>query len=137
MATSATNAGNTLVGRVEDVLTAMSSGNAEKLREFFAENLVYRLTGQHRFSGTYEGRQSLLDLLAGVAAGFRDGIHYTVDRIIAVDNTVVAAFTGTGTTVNGDEYRNDYCAIWDFDGHRQVIRITEYFDSDHVVKVLT
>lgn len=137
MPDSSPNLANTLTARVKDTLAAMSSGQLVKLENLFAKDLVYHLTGQHQFSGKYEGSQSVLDLLAGLRSSFRTGIHYSVSRLIAVNNTVVATFTGTGTTVTGNEYRNEYCAIWDFNDDQQVSHITEYFDSDHVAKVLS
>ena len=131
-----TENGSTLVGRVESALSAMSEGNFEKFGDLLAEDIVYHLTGQHQFSGKYEGRQSLLNLLAGVTSTFRDGIDYTINRAIAADNTVITTFTGNGTTLNGKSYRNEYCSIWDFDGDGQIIHITEFFDSHHVTSVI-
>ncbi|HJT90536.1 MAG TPA: nuclear transport factor 2 family protein [Mycobacterium sp.] len=136
MNTVTPNAKNLLVDQVKDVLAVMSTGDLAKLNELFAEDIIYQLTGQHIFSGEYRGRDRILELLHGIYSSFRDGIKYTVSRCIAVDNTVVATFQGTGTTVNGGEYRNDYCSIWDFNDDQKVARITEYFDSDHVVNVL-
>lgn len=137
MNTATPNTSNILIGQVRDALAAMSAGDLAKLNELFAEDVVYELTGQHSFSGEYQGRHRVLELLEGVYSSFRDGINYTVSRCIAVDNTVVATFTGTGIAANGGEYRNDYCSIWDFNSDRKVARITEYFDSDHVVNLLT
>ncbi|MGQ4598382.1 nuclear transport factor 2 family protein [Nocardia sp. R6R-6] len=124
------------VGKVESVLAAMSEGNLERVGELFAEDIVYQLTGQHQFSGKYEGRQSILGLLAGVNSNFPDGVSYTADRIIAVDDTVIATFTGIGTTASGKKYHNEYCAIWDFNEDQQVSHIREYFDSHHVLSVM-
>lgn len=136
MSNPTSNTGKFLIGQVEANLAAASAKDLVKMGEMYADDIVYQCTGGHFLSGEYQGRQRILDLLARVFASFKDGPTYTVDRCIAVDNTVVVTFTGVGTTVNGADYHNDYCAIWDFNDEQKVVRVTEYYDSHHLVNVL-
>lgn len=123
--------------RVREILAGMSRGDYSPFDAYLADDAVYHLTGSHRFSGQYRGREALLGLLGGVASSFDgSGIRYEVDRVLEFGDTVVATFKGLGKLANGNDYSNDYCAIWDFKDDR-IVKITEFFDSDHVCRNLT
>ncbi|HKQ83081.1 MAG TPA: nuclear transport factor 2 family protein [Steroidobacteraceae bacterium] len=121
---------------VRKILAAMSRGVSDPFDGYLADDAIYHLTGSHRFAGRYEGRAALLGLLRGVATHFDEhGIRYEVARVLEAGDTVVATFKGLGKLSKGGDYSNDYCAIWDFkDG--KVVKITEYFDSDHVCRAM-
>ena len=115
----------------------MSKGDFAVFKSAMADDVVYHLTGSHRFAGAYRGKEMILGLLDGVRSNFgADGLHYEIDRVMEIGDTVVATFKGSGTLANGRAYSNDYCAIWDFDGDR-LIKITEFFDSHHVCEVMS
>ena len=121
---------------VRKFLDGMSKGDYEPLKSAMADDVVYHLTGSHRFAGVYRGKEMILGLLDGVRSSFdASGLRYAPDRVIDVGDTVVATFKGSGTLANGRVYSNDYCAIWDFSGDR-LIKITEFFDSHHVCEVM-
>lgn len=125
-----------LAAQVEKTFSAMTAGDMTALGNLLAEDVTYHLTGNHHFSGKYQGRDEITALLSGVNSAFEDGITYTANRFIVAGDSVVAAFVGTGVTRQGKDYRNDYCAIWDFNEKGEIAQITEYFDSDHVVSLL-
>lgn len=130
------NSKNSLTGQVEANLAAASAGDLATMGDMFADDVVYVATGSHALSGEYQGRELILELLARVFASFTDGPTYMIDRLIEVDNTVVVIFRGVGTTVKGADYHNDYCAIWEFNDEQKLTRVTEYYDSHHLMEVL-
>ena len=85
--------------------------------------------GSTRFSGTFVGKQALVDELLGpLFSQLRSGISSEIQRLTAEGDIVVAQTSGTAETHDGVAYNNTYC---------QVIRIadgtfaevTEYMDT--------
>lgn len=121
---------------VREILSAVSRGEVDRLYISLADDFVQHITGGHRFSGLYQGRDTLLELLKGVRSNFDEqGMVYEVGRVLEAGEAVVVTFSVTGKLKNGTDYSNDYCEIWDFRGN-EVIRITEFFDSDHVCRAM-
>ena len=119
---------------VRELIEALSVGDRARYQPVLADNLTYHLTGSHPFSGKVEGKEALLGMIGQVRGFFADdSLRYTVDRIIVSGNTVVSTYQGTGKMPSGNEYKNDYCTIWDFEGNK-IVRITEFFDSYHVAQ---
>ncbi len=121
---------------VREILSAMSRGEVDLLYASLADDFVQHITGGHRYSGLYQGRDTLLELLKGVRSNFDEqGLVYEVSRVLEAGDAVVVTFTGKGKLKGGADYRNDYCEIWDFRGN-EVVRITEFFDSDYVCRAM-
>ena len=55
------------VARARDYLDAFASGDRARLAEHLDENIVWRVGGYHRHSGTYRGHDELFGYLDSVA----------------------------------------------------------------------
>jgi len=121
---------------VVQALGAISAGEPERFLAFLHDDVVYAISGNHPFSQKIRGKEAIGALMAQVGSAFEDGgPKYEVERLIVSGDSIVATFKGSGLLKNGKTYDNDYCMIFDFvDG--RVARITEFFDSFHVMSVM-
>lgn len=126
-----------LVTRVREALESLGRGDTSAVSALVADDLEYDIPGAHQFAGVRTGKEAFLTLVAGLLDGFENRtIDYDFHRAMVSGNTVIVTFRGTGTTVTGKPYRNEYCTLWDFGDDAEVIRITEFFDSHHVVSTV-
>jgi ketosteroid isomerase-like protein len=121
---------------VRHALECLGRGDTSGMADAVADDVEYQLTGSHPLAATHQGKETFLGLVSGLLSQFDGGIDYTFHRLLAADDTIVATFRGTGKTAHGKTYDNDYCALWDFNSDSKVSRITEFFDSHHVVAAL-
>ncbi|WP_033291785.1 nuclear transport factor 2 family protein [Amycolatopsis jejuensis] len=121
---------------VKRALGGLGHGDVSGMAAAVAEDVEYRLPGSHPLAATHRGKDTFLALVGGLLEQFDGGIHYDFHRFVVSGDTVVATFRGTGKTVQGKDYDNQYCALWDFDDESKVVRVTEFFDSHHVVATL-
>jgi uncharacterized protein len=114
----------------------MAKGNGKLFVESFAENIAWTMLGSISWAKTYHGKQAVLtELMGPLFAKLATPFTNTATRIIAEDDIVVVECKGNATTKTGLSYQNSYCFICKFaDG--KIIEITEYLDTDLVVKVL-
>jgi ketosteroid isomerase-like protein len=119
-----------LMQRVFSELAA--GGDSRPFAAILAEDIRWTVIGNAKSSGTYEGKQSVLEkLMAPLFSRIVDHIQVTPKRFIAEDDYVVVEFTGKSTTVEGKPYNNTYCWV-----HRladgMVTEVTEYLDTELV-----
>jgi len=79
------NAANTRRG-----YEAWNSGDLDFIREYFTEDAVLHLAGNNAMSGTYRGRDAVMDALARDSQGW--GPHAEMETILASDDHVIAFF---------------------------------------------
>ena len=72
------NAANTRRG-----YEAWNSGDLDFIREYFTEDAVLHLAGNNAMSGTYRGRDAVMDALARDSQGW--GPHAEMETILASD----------------------------------------------------
>lgn len=82
------NAANTRRG-----YEAWNSGDLDFIREYFTEDAVLHLAGNNAMSGTYRGRDAVMDALARDSQGW--GPHAEMETILASDGHVIAFFQVT------------------------------------------
>jgi ketosteroid isomerase-like protein len=73
---------------------AFNSGDMDALRENFTEDIVLRFAGNNAMSGTYRGRDAVMDALGRAIQGW--GPHAEMEAILASDDHVMAFFHATG-----------------------------------------
>ena len=73
---------------------AFNSGDLDALREYFTEDIVLRFAGNNAMSGTYRGRDAVMDALGRAIQGW--GPHAELEAILASDDHVMAFFHATG-----------------------------------------
>jgi uncharacterized protein len=115
---------------LQEVFSEFSKGNAKPLRDAMADDFTWIVTGTTSWSGTYSGKQAVLDdLFAPLVAQFADRYTNTADRFIAEDDYVVIQCRGRVTTQSGKPYNNTYCYVCRLaDG--KLRELTEYCDTE-------
>lgn len=79
--------------RLDEWLSAMSSSNYYAARPLMAENITLHLTGRNPFSGTYRGKDDVVDALRRIDAVTRgtDEFVEIVDKMASDDHAMVRA----------------------------------------------
>jgi uncharacterized protein len=121
---------------MQNIFTELSNGNGAPFVESRADDICWTIIGSTKFSGTYRGKQAVLnELLRPLFAQFADQYTNTAHRFIAEDDYVVVECRGRVTTKSGAPYNNTYCWICRFaDGKLQ--ELTEYLDTELVTAAL-
>ena len=117
---------------IQDAFTAWANGDVMAFFNLLADTATWTVMGSCPISGTYVGRQRLVEAaltpqrekLAGPPAP-------TVLNLIAEGDTVVIQWVGKGTTKTGRPYNNSYCYVVQMDNGR-IIRGTAYLDTELV-----
>ena len=120
---------------VEDVVDAVTHGDAEKLLRNLADDVTWTFFGSHRFAGTFKGKDELMSgLFAVIGEVLEDGIKVHVNSIVANESCVVVEAKGQARSKAGLDYNNDYCLVFDVVGGK-VQHVREYLDSELVTRV--
>ncbi len=117
---------------IQDAFTAWANGDGMAFFNLLADTATWTVMGSCPISGTYVGRQRLVEAaltpqrekLAGPPAP-------TVLNLIAEGDTVVIQWVGKGTTKTGRPYNNSYCYVVQMDNGR-ITRGTAYLDTELV-----
>jgi ketosteroid isomerase-like protein len=114
---------------VLDFYEAGASGDMDACFAMLADDITWTNIGNTRFSGTYSGKQALVEELLGPLFGqLKAGIASTIERLTAEDDVVVAQTAGTAETHDGTPYNNTYCQVIRIrDG--KIAAVKEYFDT--------
>ena len=67
---------------------ASNSGDLDVIREYFTDDAVLHLAGDNAMSGTYRGRDTVMDAIARASQGW--GLHSELETILASDDHVIA-----------------------------------------------
>ena len=69
---------------------AWNSGDLDVIREYFTEDIVLHFAGNNAMSGTYRGRDAVMDALGRAVQGW--GLQTEVEALLASDDHVIAFF---------------------------------------------
>ena len=72
---------------------AWNSGRLDVIREYLSEDAVMHFAGNNAMSGTYGGRDAVMDALGRASQGW--GPHVEVEALLASDDHVIAFFHGS------------------------------------------
>jgi ketosteroid isomerase-like protein len=67
---------------------ASNSGDLDVIREYFTDDAVLHLAGDNAMSGTYRGRDTVMDAIARASQGW--GLHSELEALLASDDHVIA-----------------------------------------------
>ena len=114
---------------VLDFYAAGARGDMDRCFELLADDIAWTNIGTTKFSGTFVGKQALMDELLGPLFGqLKAGIGSTIERLTAEGDIVVAQTSGTAETHDGTPYNNSYCQVIQVrDG--KIAAVKEYFDT--------
>ena len=69
---------------------AWNSGRLDVIREYLSEDAVMHFAGNNAMSGTYGGRDAVMDALGRASQGW--GPHVEVEALLASDDHVIAFY---------------------------------------------
>ena len=114
---------------VERFLELANRGEMEACFDLFSDDLTWTNIGSTVFSGTFRGKQAVLeDLLGPLFGALRDGIRSDVQAIVADGDRVVVLSEGRATTREGVPYNNSYAQVYTV-REGQIVAVTEYMDT--------
>jgi ketosteroid isomerase-like protein len=117
---------------VQHMFAELSKGNAEAFLGHMADDIRWTIIGTTKFSGTFQGKQEILDkILTPLSAQLAGLFIATVERLIAEDDYVVMQEHGTATTKTGKPYNNTYCVVFRI-AKGKVQEMMEYLDTELV-----
>lgn len=114
---------------VIDFYEAAARGDMDACFALMADDISWTDIGSTKFSGTYKGKQAVVEELLGPLFGqLKAGISSTIEALIAEDDRVVALTQGQAETVDGTPYNNTYCQVIRIaDG--KIAEVIEYMDT--------
>lgn len=114
---------------IQSFFDAGNRGDMDHIVGLFADDIKWTTSGTTKFSGTFDGKQTLLDnLLGGLFSQLKAGIFSEIENIVAEGEFVVAQTRGKAETTDGKNYDNNYCHIFKLqDG--KIKEVTEYLDT--------
>lgn len=114
---------------VLDFYEAGARGDMDACFALLADDITWTNIGTTKFSGTYAGKQALVEQLLGPLFGqLKAGIASAIERLTAEGDVVVAQTAGTAETHDGRPYNNTYCQVIRIrDG--KIAEVKEYFDT--------
>jgi ketosteroid isomerase-like protein len=117
---------------MQHIFGEFDKGNPEPFLANMADDIRWTIIGTTKFSGTYQGKQTVIDkLLTPLIAQLDGPIRVTAERFIAEGDYVVMQGRGTATTKMGKPYNNTYCLVWRL-VNGKVQEMTEYLDTELV-----
>ena len=117
---------------ISNMFIELSKGNAEAFLGSIADNVRYTIIGTTKYSGTFNGKQELINQLLGpLTAQLEGGIAVTPDNLIADGDYVAMQAHGKARSKNGRSYNNTYCHVFRI-ASGKVQEVTEYLDTELV-----
>jgi uncharacterized protein (TIGR02246 family) len=121
---------------MERYVAALEAGDAEALRGFFAEDATWWLVGDLPMSGTWSGRDAIMDDFFGTAmARYAPGsISLEVTGMVAEGDRIALEWTSRARTTAGVPYENFCIGVFTLrDGRIAAVR--EYMDTAYARRV--
>jgi len=121
---------------MQNIFNELAQGNSRPLVESMADDFQWTVAGSSRWSGSFRGKDAVLNQLLAPLRAQIDGRIKTVPlRFIAEGDYVVVEARGNNTTKAGKPYNNHYCFVARL-GDGKLREITEYMDTELVSSVL-
>jgi uncharacterized protein len=121
---------------LQHIFAELAQGNSRPLVESMSDDFCWTVTGSNQWSGTYRGKQAVLDeLLAQLRSRIEGRIKTVAHRFIAEGDFVVVEARGNNTTKAGLPYNNAYCFVVRL-AEGKLREITEYMDTELVTSAL-
>jgi pimeloyl-ACP methyl ester carboxylesterase/ketosteroid isomerase-like protein len=119
-------------------LDALVTGDADTIRDSFAEDATWTVKADLPIAGPWHGRDQIVDdfLSAVMAERFQAGSHvFTFPTMIADGNTIALEWHVSARNAAGEPYENDYCGIFVI-RNGKITAVREYLDSHYAANVL-
>ncbi|TCN34412.1 NADPH:quinone reductase-like Zn-dependent oxidoreductase [Kribbella sp. VKM Ac-2500] len=118
---------------------AVAAGDLPTIRASFAPDVEWTYPGDLPLSGTWRGRDAVVDDFLGAAAGklFSSDVPVVIrlTNVLADGDQVFAEWTAQATALGGGAYDNQCSGVFTVRAG-QIIAVREYTDTDHARRVL-
>ena len=106
-----------------------AAGDMDACFALLDDNITWTNIGTTRFSGTYAGKEAVINDLVGPLFGeLKSGIDATIDRVISEGDIAVVLQRGRAETHSGMAYNNDYAQVFTVRDGR-IVAVKEYMDT--------
>jgi uncharacterized protein len=121
---------------MQEIFAELSKGNSRPFVESMHDDFRWTVTGNTKWSRTYDGKRAVLtDLFGALRSRIGDNIITTAHRFIAEGDMVVVEARGSNTTLEGRPYNNAYCFVFRI-AEGKLREVTEYLDTELVTSAL-
>jgi ketosteroid isomerase-like protein len=121
---------------LQDIFSATARGDSRALVEAMADDFRWTISGNGRWSRSYEGKQAVLtELFPALRERVEGRIKMIPQRIFADGDHVVVEARGDNVTKAGERYDNSYCFVFRVAGGK-LMEATEYMDTELVTSAL-
>lgn len=122
---------------VRRFIRALETGDRDQLADLLTDDAMWWLPGSLPVSGTYRGRNAVLDgfLAKGLGLYQPDTLRFTIVSMIGESDTVAVEWVADGTSAAGERYHNFYHVAFDMCDEK-ICAVREYVDSLYVSEVL-
>ncbi len=120
---------------IQRYVTAVEARDIDTVRELFAEDATWWLGGDMPLSGTWRGRDAIVeDFLGSIPRLYQvDTIELTVTSLIAEGDKVALEWTSRARTVKGEPYENDCAGVFTVRDGR-IAGVREYMDTQYAAR---
>jgi uncharacterized protein (TIGR02246 family) len=122
---------------INNYMNAIRAGDEAALRDAFHPDATWWLPGDLPISKTWRGRDAILGEFLGAVMSRFDGetMRFTTHTVVVDGDRAVLEWTVEGMTVDGNPYKNDYLAVFEYrDGRIAAVR--EYMDTGVMGRLL-
>lgn len=108
---------------------AGARGDLDAGLALLSDDVTWTNIGTTVFSGTYAGRQAVVEQLVGpLFSQLKAGISSEIVQLVAEGDIVVSQTRGTAETHDGTTYNNTYCQVFTVRDGR-IAAVMEYMDT--------
>jgi uncharacterized protein (TIGR02246 family) len=118
-------------------VAAVENGDADTIRASFAEDATWTLAGELPISGTWAGRDAIIDeFLPTAMSHYRPGsVRLEITGMIAEGDNVALQWTSRAETLDGRPYENTCIGVFAVrDG--KIRSVHEYMDTHYAYRAL-
>jgi ketosteroid isomerase-like protein len=118
------------------VYEELSRGDPAPLIRALAEDVSWTIIGSTPLSGTYQGKQAVMEgLFGGLRERLATPVVFTIHRVIEDAQYAVLVASGEAISITGRPYNNSYCIVAHVvDG--RLVEMTDYIDTDLIMRAL-
>ena len=121
---------------MERYVAALAAGDADAVRDFFADDATWWLGGDLPISGTWNGRDAIMDeFLATAMAHYEPGsVSLEVTGMLADGDQVTLEWTSRARTAAGEPYENFCIGVFTVRDGR-IVTVRKYMDTHYAHRV--
>lgn len=121
---------------VTQTWTAFGKGDVKAAFANMSDNISWLIPGDlPGVSGLKRGKDEILKFMAGVGGRFPEGLQSEIRKTYCDGDTVIIELTNRGKVVNGKNYENEYCFVFELEDGK-IRRIREYVDTEKAKNII-